>query len=253
MSNLSICMETTKAQKTRLPIIQGAMDSEINILIHHLEQVKEELILGYPFYHGLYKGHPIVVQKTFQGMTNAAAATMLALSHFSPSFIINQGVCGGHDPALHRGDIVLGYNIINYANFKIGLSDSANPLNGCQPIGLEIPQKGKVCIFHSDEHLLQIAENISAPPKNTRIFTGTIASADAWIDRKDLIKYMHETYRTMGEDMESASVAQLCFTFNIPFLSIRALSNSLIQDEEFDESTTHELQEYTLQVLEKAW
>lgn len=251
-----------KKTDSRLPVIQGAMDSEIHFLLENLSQVREKNILGFSFYQGLYKGRPVILQKTFQGMTNAAAATMLAITHFSPAFIINQGVCGGHDPALHRGDIILGQNIINYANFKIGFTDSGNPLTGCQPIGLEIPDTGiatsqnktsrienKICVFHSDNSLLQVARSLSASCKSSKVFTGTIASADAWIDRKDLMKWMHETYHTSGEDMESASVAQLCYTYDIPFLSVRALSNSLVNDEEFDENTTKGLQEFTLQLL----
>lgn len=251
-----------KKPQTKSPIIQGAMDSEINLLLENLEQVQKEIIRGYPFYMGLYKNRPVIVQKTFQGMTNAATATMLAISHFSPAWILNQGVCGGHDPALHRGDIILGQNIMNYSNFKIGFTDSDNPFEGCEPIGLEIPvikthgvngacqESNKICMFHSNNTLLQTARRVSAPDKSSKVLTGTIASADAWIDRKDLMKYIHETYHTSGEDMETASVAQLCFTYDIPFLSIRALSNSLVNDEEFDEGTTQGLQQYTLKVLE---
>lgn len=266
MTDLSVYPEipnNPEHPKTKFPVIQGAMDSEINLLIANLENVKKEMICGFPFYTGLYRNRPVVVQKTFQGMTNAAASTMLAIAHFSPAFIVNQGVCGGHDPAIHRGDIVLGQNIINYANFKIGFTGSGNPVDGCQSIGLEIPpvknralednistEGSKVHVFHSDDTLLKVAQGISVPCETTRIFTGTIASADAWIDRKDLMKYIHEAYHTSGEDMESASVAQLCFTYCIPFLSIRALSNSLVNNEEFDEGTTQGLQEFTLKVLE---
>ncbi len=237
---------------TRPALIQGAMDSEICVLINQLEHVRKEEKCGFPFYIGSLNGHPVIVQKTFMGMTNAAAATILAIEHYSPAFVINQGICGGHSPKLHRGDVLLGRDIINYANYKIGETDSDNPLDGCEAIGLEpiFPMnEKKIKLFHSDEKLLSIAQKCIPPEGCKKIMCGTIASADAWTDRKDLIKLMHETFHTCGEDMETASAAQLCHSFGIPFLSIRMLSNSLVQDEDYDETVADHLQEYSRRVL----
>ncbi len=243
-------------------LLQGAMDSEIQLLVSFLEDVTKETIFDYPFYKGFCNGHPVIVQKTFQGMTNAAASTMLAIEHFSPAFIINQGICGGHSPKLHRGDLLLGQDIINYSNFKIGMTDASNPLIGCECIGCEIPKDfpktsdnqntasgEKTTRFFSDEALLRIAESTPMPDGCQNMLTGTIASADAWLDRKDLIALMNETFGTCGEDMETASVAQLCLAYKIPLLSIRMLSNTRVHDEEYDESVADRLQEYTWNVL----
>ena len=196
-------------------------------------------------------------------MTNAAAATMLAIEHYSPALIINQGICGGHSPSLHRGDILLGQEIMNYSNLKIEATGSSNPLTGCQVIGCEIPSRDdmpdmvtdpetgatKITLFRSDDSLIRIAHSCPHPVKGGNILIGKIASADAWLDRKDLIRLMHETFGTCGEDMETASAAQLCHMFRIPFLSVRMLSNTRVHDEEFDETVAESLQEYTMQVL----
>jgi len=91
---------------------------------------------------------------------------------------------------------------------------------------------------------------IPHPHPNGCVHSGKISSADAWLDRKDLISLMNKTFDSCGEDMETASVAQLCHCFAVPLLSIRMLSNTRVHDEEYDESVTHTLQEYTLQVLD---
>lgn len=78
--------------------------------------------MQFPFYIGRLCGQKVIISKTFQGMVNAGAATVLAISHFMPRCIINQGVCGGHDPALHRGDMILGETIFNNSNLRF--SDS---------------------------------------------------------------------------------------------------------------------------------
>jgi adenosylhomocysteine nucleosidase len=208
-------------------------------------------------------------------MVNAAAATITAIANYSPDIIINQGICGGHDPAIHRGDILIGAEIFPYSNLRIGPCSSENPLNGCSVIGLE-PLSGcnvsspetlggynatdtkaaaieKNTLFYSDPALVARAQSCPAPADNVRIFTGRIGSADAWLDRKDLIRHMHETFHTSGEDMESAAVAQLCFSFHIPFLSLRTLSNTLVHDEEYDETTAAMIQQFTLSFLNENW
>ncbi len=93
--------------------------------------------MQFPFYIGRLCGQKVIVSKTFQGMVNAGAATVLAISHFMPRCIINQGVCGGHDPALHRGDMILGETIFNNSNLRFSDSPDENPLHGCIQIGCE--------------------------------------------------------------------------------------------------------------------
>ncbi len=238
-------------------LIQGAMDSEICLLTQTLDDYREEDLFGFTYFTGTYQKHPVIVSKTYQGMTNAAAATMLAIEHLSPALIINQGICGGHSPMLHRGDILLGREIINYSNFKIGPSLSDSSLDGFDAIGCEVfspaapaTSSKKVTCFYSHPDLLSIAEACPHPHSYSRIISGKIASADAWLDRKDLITLMHKTFGTCGEDMETASVAQLCHCFGIPLLSIRMLSNTRVHDEEYDETVAQVLQEYTMQVVD---
>lgn len=238
--------------------IQGAMDSEICHLLQSLDDYHEEELFGFSFFSGTHQKQPVIVSKTYQGMTNAAAATMLAIEHFSPALIINQGICGGHSPALHRGDILLGKEIMNYSNLKIGSTRSGNPLAGCNPIGCEVfspaapaTSTKKATCFYSHPALLAIAQNCPHPGFHGHIITGKIASADAWLDRKDLISLMHKTFGSCGEDMETASVAQLCHSFGIPLLSIRMLSNTRVHDEEYDETVAEALQEYTMRVVDE--
>ena len=244
--------------KEKKPIlIQGAMDSEICRLIRALSDCCEQDLFGFSYFTGTYQNYPVIISKTYQGMTNAAASTMLAIEHFSPALIINQGICGGHSPQLHRGDLLLGREIINYSNFKIGPAAIGKTLSCCDPIGCEVfspaspaTSSKKTTCFYSHPALLAIAQGIPHPHPGGCIHSGKIASADAWLDRKDLIALMHETFGTCGEDMETASVAQLCHCFSVPLLSIRMLSNTRVHDEEYDESVTDALQEYTLQVVE---
>lgn len=236
-------------------LIQGAMDSEVRVLTAALADKEEHTVMGFPFFQGTLHGMPVIIQKTFQGMVNASAATMTALLQFSPMMIVNQGICGGHDPAIHRGDLLLGKDIFHYSNLKIGPTPDPNPLTGCQVFGVEPiikhSDEEKIKLFHSDETLLSIARNIPLPRPDMQLFTGTIASADAWIDRKDLMHNMHHTFHTSGEDMETGAVAQLCYSFGIPLLSMRILSNTLVNDEPYDETVAELVQQCVLSFIDK--
>lgn len=233
-------------------IIQGAMDSEICLLVQSLDNCREEKMMGFSYFTGTLCQYPVIVSRTCQGMTNAAASTILAIEHFSPALIINQGICGGHSPELHRGDILLGKEIMNYSNLKIDSSPLGTPI-GCEvfsAVSPETPLEKKTC-FYSHAGLLALAQSCPHPESGGKILTGKIGSADAWLDRKELIARMNETFKTCGEDMETASAAQLCHCFDLPFLSIRMLSNTRVYDEDYDESVSETLQEYTLNVIRK--
>lgn len=255
-------MQISITEQSRL-FIQGAMDSEIGLLIRSLSRPSTTRIAGFPFCEGYYKGLPVTVMKTYQGMANAAAATMLAIHMYAPAAIINQGVCGGHDLRLHQGDIILGEKIIHYGNLKIGVSKTDNPLDGCRIIGCELIQTEPDCAgaengqsiksdaFYSDPDLLRCAKAVQFAQPGVSVLSGTIGSADSWIDHPVYMRQISQALGTLGEDMESAAAAQLCTSFRIPFLSVRALSNSLLQNEAFDESTTQISQKFILQMLEQ--
>lgn len=239
-------------------LIQGAMDCEICDLLSHMEDVQKTELMQFPFYMGRLCGQKVIVSKTFQGMVNAGAATVLAISHFMPRCIINQGVCGGHDPALHRGDMILGETIFNNSNLRFSDSPDENPLHGCIQIGCEslrVEDAGKKCTFyHSDKTLLTTAQKLSATHQipalsGISIKTGTIASCDAWLNRLDYIHFMHTTFHSCGEDMETAAVAQLCHSYDIPLLSLRSLSNTLVHQEDYDESAAANCQHFVCALL----
>lgn len=53
-------------------------------------------------------------------MENTAAATAVIIEKYDPVAIINQGTSGGHDPALHVFDIVIGERTVNLGSLKTG-------------------------------------------------------------------------------------------------------------------------------------
>ena len=99
-------------------LVQGAMPSETELLVGRLDGASVDRIGGWTFWRGTMDGYPVIVSKTLKGMSNAAAATALAIERYQPIAIINQGTAGGHIPTLRVYDIVLGTSAVNLGAFK---------------------------------------------------------------------------------------------------------------------------------------
>jgi len=82
------------------------MTSETNQLITHLSHAEQEKIGQLTFWRGMLFGYPVVISKTKIGAANAAAATTLAIEHYHPIAIINQGTAGGLSKNDRVGDVV---------------------------------------------------------------------------------------------------------------------------------------------------
>lgn len=237
-------------------LIQGAMETETEYLIGQLEGTDCVTLGNWKFYTGLLgkNKEPVIVSRTYQGMVNAAAATTLALTHFAPRVVINQGIGGGHSKEFHVGDIVLGERVIPMGARMWGFSEEGAGIDekDFKILKIEIYSKlegctKKVSVFPCDERLLAIAEKVKT---NCHTGRGTLGSADEWNNQLDRIALLGERYQTAVEDMESAATAQLCLSYNVPFIGIRILSNSIVNGEVFDESKGLAGQKYIIKYVE---
>lgn len=237
-------------------LIQGAMDTETDYLIAHLSEGECIAYGNWKFHTGFLgeKREPVIISRTYQGMVNAAAATSLALVHFAPKAVINQGIGGGHDMRFHRGDIVLGERVVPIGAVMRHFSGLGEGIDerDFEPLKIEIynRKKGateKVLDFPCDKRLLALAERVKTPYVTGR---GVLGSGDEWNNQLDWIALLRERYHTAVEDMESAAAAELCLSYGVPFMGIRILSNSIVNGEEFDESVGIDGQKFILRYVE---
>ena len=94
--------------------IIGAMEHEINTLVSHLENKKEENKFGLTFYLGLLKKYEVVIVKCGIGKVNAGRTTQVLISEYSPKYIINTGIGGGLYKDIKIGDIVISTDLTFY-------------------------------------------------------------------------------------------------------------------------------------------
>jgi adenosylhomocysteine nucleosidase len=235
------------------------MPFETQRLIAQLENARVERFGGWTFWRGAVDGYPVVVSKTLKGVASAAAATAIAIEHYHPVAIINQGTAGGHDPALHLYDIVLGAAAVSIGAFRTQFRPAgggSNPLDW-RPLDLTAsegsagndPNARHIARFDGDAHLLAAAHSATSSYARGRIVDGVIGTSDMWNDELDLIAHFHSEYGTSVEEMETASAAHVAKQLNVPFLGIRIVSDNVTNESPYDPKTAEACEDFVYQVV----
>ncbi|MGU5654515.1 5'-methylthioadenosine/S-adenosylhomocysteine nucleosidase [Aeromonas allosaccharophila] len=234
-------------------LIQGAMDVEVDTMVAALQEKQALTIGAWTFRQGTLAGYPVVISRTEVGLANAAAATTLAIERFKPRLIINQGTSGGHDPALHRGDIVIATKSFNMGAYR---SDFTPADQGIDPrkwhnfeVTMRLRDNGKLVehsSFAGDPELIGRALGMADRYQHGRVVAGIIGTADEWNRQVARINWLHQTYNTAAEEMETSSAALVAEAYKVPFVGVRVLSNTDLHGEEFDPQTAIYCQQFVI-------
>ncbi|MCM3112861.1 5'-methylthioadenosine/S-adenosylhomocysteine nucleosidase [Lederbergia lenta] len=250
--------ETDQQPKKEQPIaVQGAMDVEVSEFLKAMGDYKEEKHGNYSFYVGELEGIPIVVSRTEVGMVNAAASTTLLIEKYKPKAVINQGTAGGHDPNIHVFDTVIGTEVINIGSFR---SERMEDGQGMKPekwihMSTELRDKNgekqDYASLPSDPKLVEVAKSVADQYKHGKVVEGVIGSGDWWNREIDRIQWFHENFGTSGEEMEAFAVAQVAHLLDVPYLSLRTISNSEVTDDNIEDldKAGHYGAEFTIDVV----
>ncbi|MCG8474895.1 MAG: 5'-methylthioadenosine/adenosylhomocysteine nucleosidase, partial [Cytophagales bacterium] len=218
--------------------IVGAMPVEVEAFRKAMNVTKKTERMGFLFYEGTINQTPVVLVRCGIGKVNAAMTAALLMEHYQPECLLFSGIAGGVGEKLHAGDLVLGAQVFHH---DMGtLKDS-----GFEHWGVPNPRTGKdnPVLFHADRKLLQLAENTAksfsfesmsdrGKTRKPAVVSGCIATGDAFVASEDKNKILKKTFQTIAVDMESASVAQVCFQHGVPFLIIRSISDGANEDTE---------------------
>lgn len=147
-----------------------------------------------------FAGHDFLLVQSGMGFDNAARAAELIIRKFRPELLISAGFCGGIDPELQVGDVVVANTII-----------IAND-NGLEEIPVLLSLLGMTFVA------LQAAEG-------RRTFGGTFVSTAAILSKVHLAGMLPRHYLKPVVEMESGAVAIIAAENNIPLLAIRTVSD----------------------------
>lgn len=145
------------------------------------------------------------------GKVNAAVGTVELIHQFHPDCIISTGVAGGIDMSLHLMDVVVANSVV-YHDVWCGEGNEYGQVQG-------LP-----AFLPANEKLYQCALTL---PENNHIKGGLICSGDKFIsDKSELNDIKRHFPDGLAVDMESGSIAQVCYLYKIPFISFRIISDT---------------------------
>lgn len=196
--------------------IIGAMDEEVEKLIAQADITAEETVAGMRFRSGRLADTDVVIVKCGMGKVNAGICAQLLISRFGATHIINTGLAGSLSAELSIGDIIVSTEAVQHdfdvsaIGFKKG----------------EVPFTGLVA-FPADRELVSSACRVIADTlPEVNVLAGRICSGDQFISDRAAKERIVADFGGLCCEMEGAAVAQVCRLNDVPFLILRAVSDS---------------------------
>ncbi|MEF2642947.1 MAG: 5'-methylthioadenosine/adenosylhomocysteine nucleosidase [Paramuribaculum sp.] len=187
-----------------------AMDKELDLMLHLLENHGETTVNGFTFHTGTIGHASIVAMKCGIGKVNAAMGTMTLIDSFSPDLIINTGVAGGTGGGAGILDIVVGTRIA-YHDVWCGPDTEWGEAAGCPRF------------FHTDETV----NSLPCLHEGDTVKHGLVASGDIFVSDPEVVARIRKLYPEVDAvDMESAAIAQVCYLRAVPFACMRVISDT---------------------------
>lgn len=197
-----------------------AMSLEYDQLALLLADKKEESKGRRQYITGELDGNNLVLMKCGIGKVNAAAGTVDLIRDYAPDCIISTGVAGGIDTCLRVMDVVASDRIV-YHDVWCGGDNEYGQIQGL-PL-----------YFEADHTLLECAKAVGSA---TKIHAGLICTGDKFItNRKELDTIKTDFPDGLAVDMESGAIAQICYLYQIPFISFRIISDTPGVEGHFDQ------------------
>lgn len=189
-----------------------AGDSELAPFLPIIDacRVTEKAMLK--FYEGRIDG--IAVVALFSGVckVNAAIAAQILIDTYGVDIIINAGTAGGMDPKLEIFDSVI--------------STEAAYHDVAPDILTEFHPWLESVYFKADRELLDMSHKaIDRINMEGNVYWGRMVTGEAFIADEGRQK-INEQFAPMTVDMETASIAHVCYVNSIPFISIRSITDT---------------------------
>lgn len=188
-----------------------AMSSEQKQLASQLENRTEHTEGPFTYIEGTIRKNTVILMQCGIGKVNAAAGSVELIRNFQPDCIISTGVAGGIDTCLKVMDVVVSRQIV-YHDVWCGEGNAYGQIQGLPTY------------FNGNDTLYQCALSLDT---ETAIHGGLICSGDKFItERKELESIKGNFPDGLAVDMESAAIAQVCYLYNVPFISFRIISDT---------------------------
>ena len=196
-----------------------AMDKEFNQLESIIANKKTSQINNQRLVEGTVGDKHVILQKCGIGKVNSAIGTVEMIKRFSPNIIISSGCAGGADASLNMFDVVVANNCV-YHDAYCGKEVAKGQIMG-------MPAR-----YTANKQLVEKVLSLNTKDNNkNNIKAGLTVTGDWFVDNKQTMKRILSDFpEAMAVDMESCSIAQVCYIYSVPFLSFRVISDVPLKD-----------------------
>lgn len=200
--------------------IIAAMPEEIRE-IEQAVTIRDKKTFGQREFHiGTLGSEEVVLVLSRIGKVAAATTATTLLTHFDVRAILLTGIAGGVAETVNIGDVVVGDSFIQHdfdASPSTLFAKYEIPLLGIQ----KIPGDPSLV-----ERAVRGAEEVIKEFPGAKVHRGLIGSGDQFIASAEKIRELRAALPDLlCVEMEGAAVAQVCYEYQKPFVSIRSISD----------------------------
>lgn len=203
-------------------VLISAMQEEIAPITNKIKNIKVLTKKGMKFIFGKYNNHDLICTSSGIGKVNASLTIAIIDSLFENiDLIINIGISGGVYNNIDKGEVVIGT--------KYSYADADATIFGYE-FG-QIPRMPR--FYYSTHPFLDTINNVKK---------GLILTSDKFMTDinvvNDLKQYFEDDILCL--DMESTAYAQACYVQDIPFVSIRLISDLIGEENQKEKYIDYE-------------
>ena len=192
-----------------------AMEEELEAIQKLMQEISVKQIKDLRFIIGQIQNRNIIIVQCGVGKVNAARTTQKLIDNFDVSCIMNIGVAGAVNAMLEVGDVVVAKRVVQHDFDITAFGHSKGYITG---IGNYIS-----CDNNLIDELEQILNTL--PERSYKIKFGIVATGDIFCTEKWMKEKINGKFNADVVDMECASIGQVCYLENIPFIAIRSVSD----------------------------
>jgi adenosylhomocysteine nucleosidase len=235
----------------------SAFEGELEALRSRARISDTRVINGRTYHLGRLGDHEVVMVLSGVSITNAAMTAQTLLDHFRVSWILFSGIAGGVNPDLGVGDVVVPRAWAQYQDslfareteggWEVGRrAVAAGNFGMAFPMPVEVARKGgvpdeeeRLFWFPVDPRLLDAAQRAAGQASLARcqgdgecldgeprvLVGGRGVSGPTRVFNAEYREWVWEALEADALDMESAAVAHVAYTNDVPFIAVRSLSD----------------------------
>ena len=189
-----------------------AGDEELSPFLPMIKDCKTVEKAMLKFYAGRIDSIEVIALFSGVCKVNTAIGTQLLVDAFSADMIINSGTAGGMDPGLDIFDTVISTEVC-YHDVAPDILTEFHPWM-------------ESVFFTADPKLIRLSKTAVKKIRPAgKVIWGRMVTGESFITDEGRQK-INQEFAPLTVDMETASIAHVCYVNRIPFLSIRCITDT---------------------------